>query len=124
MQGLPICEERRVVYAYRRGRSEVSKTFTYTEGEAILKVEDLECAAGCGKPLIGRVVAVIPDQEYHEEPIDETPALMHGNCYLEVFNQIFTQEKRAGFSIVIAPVFDLWAGLFTDNDAEAGVPEG
>lgn len=93
-----------------------------------VRPEDIKCSLEtCGEQVLGRGVLVIPVLP-HADEIEydyNNLAIFHPNCYVEVFNAIFQQESiTTHYQVYIGSVFDLWAGLYTDDDDEAGVPGG
>lgn len=88
-----------------------------------MRPEDMSCAS-CEKPLIGRGVLLVPheDEESPTSPEEEqSPMLLHPTCYIDIFNAVFQQEGTTMFEVYIGHVYDLWAGLYTESDEEAGL---
>ena len=87
-----------------------------------MKPEDIMCAS-CQKVLLGRGALVVPVEIHEDGQEYGTPLPLHQTCFIEVFDSIFQQEDTAHFEIYIGTVFDLWAGLFTESDEEAGIED-
>jgi hypothetical protein len=89
-----------------------------------VRPEDIVCNC-CENTLLGRgvlLVPVVPDDAGGENYGD--PMFLHQTCFLEVFDSFFKQELTTHFEMYVGTVFDIWAGLFTDDDTEAGIPDG
>lgn len=81
----------------------------------------LECIAPkCKKPIIGRGVVVCPLDD-DGTPYD--PGAMHPNCFEELIETLFKSEATALFQIGIGSVQDIWAGMNTESDEQAGITD-
>lgn len=81
----------------------------------------LECTSPkCKKPIIGRGVVVCALDE-DNNPTE--PGAMHPTCFEELIHILFTSEATALFQIGIGSVQDIWVGMNTDSDEEAGISD-
>lgn len=67
---------------------------------------------------------IIPMSNEEEDPgAWGDPAVLHPNCFEGVYQELFKQEATTIIQIGIGSVQDIWAGLNTESDEEAGIED-
>lgn len=84
-------------------------------------MQPIQCGGECDKgEVTGIGVVAIPILD--DDSLGEA-SVFHTTCFEELLQQLYKTEMHALFQIGIGPVSDIWAGMNTESDEQAGITE-